>query len=224
MSNAQERGPQSIDQIAKDIVNNDPSNGKGRPGKTRSTGTLLKRPLTWGLLVVIVAIVVVVIVKSGSSTPGGPKTNTTGKTGNFASYVCHGTQTTLFSNINSDAVSNGGSQPSFSTHGKAYCLMYIQTYHWNKGTGSPPGTVGLVRVSGPAALAKYVSSLPAKATDQNGVPNVNLSSTVSISKPVVLDGEYSCTDSDPSTWSSDKASGGAGFCLVYANLALPPGN
>jgi hypothetical protein len=220
MSNAEDRS-RSIDEIAKNIVVNDPSNGKGRPGKGRPRDSILKRPVIWVLALVIIGIVLAVTLRSSPS-GGGHKTGK-GKTESFTGYVCHGTQITLFSNINSDAVSNGASKPSFSTHGKPYCLMYIQTYHWNKGTGSPPGTVGLVRVSGPAALAKSIASLPAKASDQNGVSNVNWYATVSITKPVILDGTYSCTDSDPATWSSDTASGGAGFCLVYANLAIPGG-
>jgi hypothetical protein len=211
MNDAQDQSARSIDEIAKDIVNNDRSNGKGRPGKESSRARFLKRPVTWVLFVAIVGIIVAVTLESGSS----------GK--NLAGYVCHGTQVTLFSNYNGDTVANGGSRPTFSTHGQAYCLMYVQTYHWNKGAGSPPGRVGLLQLSGPVALAKYVGSLPTKASaGSNGAANVNWYASVSISKPVILDGTYSCTDSDPSTWSSDKASGGAGFCLVYANLATAP--
>jgi len=224
MSNTQDRSPQSIDRIATDIVNNDPSNGKGRPGKNSSTGRFLKHPVIWVIALVIVGIVLAVTLKSGSSPASGTKPPG-GKTSNFSDYVCHGTQITLFSSVNAEAVSNGATEPTFSTHGKAYCLMYIQTYHWNDGHGSPPGTVGLVRVSGPAALAKNISSLRAKASaGSNGAANINWYASVSISKPVVLDGEYACTDSDPSTWSSNKASAGAGFCLVYADLAIPPGS
>ena len=32
--------------------------------------------------------------------------------------------------------------------------------------------------------------------------------------PYVLDGTYSCFDSDPRPWSEDAGSGGAGFCIV----------
>ncbi len=219
MNDGQGEGKSSIDGIARDIVDRDPSNGAGRPGKTGTKRSVLKRPSTWLGLVVLVAVGVVVGVFLGKgSSPGG------GRTGNFSSYVCHGTQQTLFDNVNADTVANGGLQPSFSTHGKAYCLMYIQTYHWNQAKGSPPGTVGLVRLSGPAALPKYIGSLAAKASaGQNGVPNVNWYASVSITKPVILDGRYSCADSDPATWSANQASGGDGFCIVYGNLAIPGG-
>lgn len=219
MNNAQDRNAQSIDEIARNIVNGDPSNAIGRPGKNRFTGGLLRKPVIWVAGAVVVATIVGIVLSLGNgSSLGGGATER-----GFAGYVCHGTQLTLFDNVNADAVSNGGSQPTFSTHGKAYCLMYIQTYHWNNGTGSPPGTIGLVRLSGPGAIPSYVGSLPAKTTaGENGAANVNWYASVSINKPVILDGAYSCTDSDPSTWSSNKASGGAGFCLVYADLAIPP--
>jgi hypothetical protein len=221
MNDSQDRGAKSIDKIAQDIVDADHSNGRGRPGKKGPKGRLLTRPAVWlaGFVVVaaIIGIVLSVTLKSGA--PSGGASTTRG----FVGYVCQGHQFTLFNNINADAVSNGGSPPTFTTAGKAYCLMYIQTYHWNSGAGSPPGTVGLVRVSGPAALPKYIGSLPAKSSPgSKGVPNVNWYVSVAITKPVILDGTYSCADSDPSTWSSDKASGNAGFCLVYADLAIPP--
>jgi len=219
MSNGQDRGERSIDEIAEAIVDSDPSNGSGRPGKNLSKSRFLKRPTTWvAALILLGAVVGVVVATSGHGSPAASG----GKIRSFAGYFCQGDQFTLFSNANAEAVSNGGSDPTFSTHGKAYCLMYVQTYHWNKGAGSPPGTVGVVRLSGPAKIPKYIASLPAKTSKgQNGAPNVNWFATVSIAKPVILDGTYACTDSDPSTWSSDKASGGGGFCLVYADLAMP---
>jgi PKD repeat protein len=40
-------------------------------------------------------------------------------------------------------------------------------------------------------------------------------------KPVVINGSYTCSDSDPTTWSQNQASGGAGFCKVYVTKAVP---
>jgi len=217
MNKPQNDNSPSIDGVARDIVDADPSNARGRPGKNGPAATLLRRRATWvmvSVLVVAIGAVLAVTLHGGSPAAGG-------KTHSFAGYVCHGTQVPLFDNVNAEAVSNGGSPPEFSTHGVAYCLMYIQTYHWNKGAGSPPGSVGLVRLSGPAALPKYIASLSAKASNSQGVPNVNWYVSVQISKPVILDGTYSCADSDPSTWSSDTASGGAGFCIVDGSLAVP---
>ena len=215
MSNPHNGNNPSIDGIARDIVEADPSNASGRPGKNGQASSLLGRRATKVvifLFVVAIGAVVAILVKGGS-----PSSKTHGS----ANYTCHGTQVRVFDNINAQAVSNGGTPPSFNTEGKAYCLMYIQTYHWNKGKGSRPGTVGLVRVSGPAALPKYIASLPAQASSSQSVPNVNWGTSVPITKRVILDGTYSCADSDPSTWSSDAASGGAGFCIVYGSLAVP---
>jgi hypothetical protein len=219
MNNPQNADAPSINGIAGDIVDADPSNGARRPGKNTAAAKLAKARFKWiAALVLVLAVGAVLAVTLHSATPAAG-----GKTHGFSGYVCHGTQATLFDNINAEAVSNGASRPTFSTHGMAYCLMYIQTYHWNKGAGSPPGSVGLVRLGGPAALPESIASLSAKASSSQGVPNVNWFASVPITKPVILDGTYSCADSDPSTWSSDKASGGAGFCIVYANLAVPPG-
>ena len=219
MSDPQNSTSPSIDAIARDIVDADPSNGTERPGKSAPARSLLKRRSTWALVLVLgIAIGAVLAL----TLHGGSPAAVSGKTHSFAGYLCHGTEAPLFDNINAEAVSNGGSPPTFSTHGMAYCLMYIQTYHWNKGTGSAPGSIGLVRVSGPAALPKYVASLPAKASSSQHVPNVNWGASISISKPVIIDGTYSCADSDPSTWSQDAASGGSGFCIVYGSLAVPP--
>jgi hypothetical protein len=216
MSSPHDRTSASIDAIAKNIVDADPSNGTGRPGKNVPATALLKRRGTWMVIVVLVAAIgaVLALTVHGSSPAAG------GKTHGFSGYVCHGTEAPVFDNINAEAVSNGGKPPTFSTHGLAYCLMYIQTYHWNKGTGSAPGRVGLVRVSGPAALPKYISSLAAKASSSQHIPNVNWGASVSITNKVIIDGSYSCVDSNPSTWSQDTASGGSGFCIVYGSLAV----
>lgn len=217
MNDGNHQGRASIDAIARDIVDRDPSNGAVRPGKIGSTRSVLRRPKTWvGLLVLAAIGIGLAVALGGHSSPGTAR--------GFSSYVCHGTQQTLFDNVNADSVASGGLRPTFSTRGKPYCLMYVQTYHWNKGKGSPPGTVGLVRLSGPVPLPKRIASLAAKASaGQGGVANVNWYASVSITKPVILDGTYSCADSDPATWSANKASGGDGFCIVYGNLAIPGG-
>jgi hypothetical protein len=124
MSNGQDRGERSIDEIAEAIVDSDPSNGSGRPGKNLSKSRFLKRPTTWvAALILLGAVVGVVVATSGHGSPAASG----GKIRSFAGYFCQGDQFTLFSNANAEAVSNGGSDPTFSTHGKAYCLMYVQT-------------------------------------------------------------------------------------------------
>lgn len=219
MNDAGDTSGEPIEEIASDIVRRDLGRSSGRPGKNAPVrGFTRARAIVLGVLAALVIGVVLALTLRGSGPPSGNNKVS------VAGYVCHGNEAALFDNINADAVSNGGSQPTFSTDGKAYCLMYVQTYHWNKGAGSAPGTLGLVRVSG-AALPKYVSDLPAKTSPgSNGASNVNWYANVSLTKPVILDGTYSCVDSDPATWSSDSASGGAGFCLVDASLAIRSGS
>ncbi|MBV8394678.1 MAG: PKD domain-containing protein [Actinobacteria bacterium] len=130
-------------------------------------------------------------------------------------YTCSGAQKKLLDSTNTGGVVNGGRPPSFITFGKAYCLTQITTYHWNNGQGAPPGTLSL------KTTGQTIGPFPAKASaGQGGAKNVNWYANVSTSKPVVLNGVYSCVDSDPSTWSSNQQSHGTGFCTVYGVPAV----
>ncbi len=42
----------------------------------------------------------------------------------------------IYDNFNVAGVDNGGSPPSFSTGGKAFCVDLMATYHWNGGKGA----------------------------------------------------------------------------------------
>jgi hypothetical protein len=139
-------------------------------------------------------------------------------------YTCSGAQTTLFDNWNLELVANGGTAPTFTTNGHAYCLASVSTYHWNGGQGSGAiGTIALQRTAGPAKLG--VSLPPTKAVGSagqgGGIVNWTVSSSTS-RDPVILDGSYTCVDSDPATWSSNLASNGLGFCQVYVLRATSP--
>jgi hypothetical protein len=149
-------------------------------------------------------------------------------------YACIGSQVKLFDNSNGQGVQNGGKPPSFGTYGTvgvgAYCLNSITTYHWNNGQGKKPGTIGLGPLSF-GALINPVAPRPATGSAGQGqAPNVNW--TVNYpggSGSVVISGIYTCQDSDPATWAQNQASGGKGFCQVYAtpafvnNFTLPSG-
>jgi hypothetical protein len=150
---------------------------------------------------------------------------TTALAGDSASnfdWTCSGATVTLLNNTNADAVANGGGAPTFSTHGKAYCVALIQTYHWNDGDGSPPGTLGLERLG--TAKTGFATSLgPYKAlasSGQNNAPNVNWYVNPPFTTPQVIDGTYTCDDSNPSSWSSNNTSGHQGFCIVRAVPAV----
>ncbi len=136
-----------------------------------------------------------------------------------AKYTCHGPQVSLFKNYNSGAVSNGGKSPGFTTHGKPYCLVWIQTYHWNNGQGATPGTLGLTgSLTNPVSPNKVA---PRKATNvpSGSVKNAGWIRNFNTSKPVIIDGHYACQDSSPSTWSQNAQSHGKGFCAVEVMAA-----
>ncbi|MBV8234635.1 MAG: hypothetical protein JO075_02925, partial [Acidimicrobiia bacterium] len=155
-----------------------------------------------------------------------PKTSTTPATN--TSYTCGGPETKILDTSNGFAVEDDGTAPSFSTNGKAYCVVQISTYHWNDGDGEPPGTIALE--SGKGTLGKWPATgsvgEPDPPTYPNGVPNANWTVTFSTStKPVVIDGTYKCVDSDPSTWSQNEEppSKGQGFCKIWVVPAKPAG-
>ncbi|HEX7626668.1 MAG TPA: PKD domain-containing protein [Gaiellaceae bacterium] len=135
-----------------------------------------------------------------------------------AGYKCTGPQVKLLDTTNGGGVLNGARQPSFITRGKPYCLVSITTYHWNNGLGKLPGTLGLSGPSGNVGPFKAKSS-----SGQNGAPNVNWFVNLSTAKPVVINGVYSCVDSDPASWSQNPQTHGTGFCIVVGVSAVKSG-
>ncbi|GEM_PF-1068334 len=136
----------------------------------------------------------------------------------FTAMKCQSPSTKLFDNSNGGGVFGGGKPPSFLTKGVSYCVMQLITYHWNKGIGSTPGTIGLTGING----TKVGSWQATGSTGQGGAKNVNWTANVSTtSKPVVINGVYSCVDSNPATWSEDSQTHGTGFCQVYVEKAVP---
>jgi hypothetical protein len=131
-----------------------------------------------------------------------------------------GTPFTLFDDSNTGGVSNGGTPPELSTKGHAYCLSSLTTYHWDNGHGARPGTIGLTTVARSAAIGATIGPFPAAGSSgQAGAADVNWTATVTT--PVVIQGNYTCADSSPGTWSEDQASGGHGFCTVMVRTATP---
>jgi hypothetical protein len=122
-------------------------------------------------------------------------------------------------------VSNGGTPPTFTTSGQAYCLVSISTYHWNDGNGAAPGTIALIGAQGTLGPFTAVGSAgSATTTYPSGVPNANWTATPgSPSQPVIISGTYTCQDSSPASWSQNATSGGAGFCEVQVEQAVQGG-
>ena len=143
------------------------------------------------------------------------------KIANPPQYKCVGKEITL-TDSNTESVQNGGTAPTFSTRGRTYCLIQIVDYHWNDGQGATPGTVGLTVVSGLGGAGNVIGPLPATGSaGQNDAQNVNWTGTAAQApQPVVINGHYSCLDSDPATWSQNTKSGGAGFCTLTVKRAI----
>jgi hypothetical protein len=125
---------------------------------------------------------------------------------------------TVFDNSNGGTVENGGTAPTFNTGGKAYCVVLLQTYHWNGGKGASHGTLGLKRVggAGPGGIGSLGPYKASASPGQNNAPNVNWYVYVQPpgAAPQVIDGTYTCEDSGAATWST-ASKGGPGFCMVY---------
>jgi PKD repeat protein len=156
---------------------------------------------------------------TGAPSPGpSPKPKPSG-------FSCSGPQLKLFDSSNTLGVLNGATPPTFSTKGTAYCVTSITTYHWNNGQGARPGKIGLGVISGLGGAGRVLG--PFKATGsagQGSAPNVNWTANIpSGTKPVVINGTYTCRDSDPKTWAQNTASRGHGFCIVYVTRALGSG-
>ncbi len=137
-------------------------------------------------------------------------------------YACTGARLTLFNNSNLFGVSGRGRPPSFSTAGRPYCLRALVTYHWNNGLGKVPGSLGLHVTSGLGGAGATLGPWKAAGSSgQGGEPDVNWSASPPAGNaPVVIDGTYTCLDSDPASWAQNPASGGHGFCQVYAVKAV----
>jgi hypothetical protein len=128
---------------------------------------------------------------------------------------CVGPPILLFDIWNTATVQNGGNSPLFSTGGQTYCLLSIDTYHWNGGLGATPGTIALGSSTGTLGPWSAVGSPGA-----GGAQNVAWTVTPGTpTQPVIINGAYLCLDSDPTTWSQNALSGGAGFCKVWVEKA-----
>ncbi len=119
-------------------------------------------------------------------------------------------RTVLFDNGNPQAVQNGGKPVTFSTHDKVYCLGFIQTYHWNYGTGAVPGKKAKLivkRVKGPAVsgIRKFRKAVALHALGSPGSNNVlNANWYAYTSTDVLIDGTYTCSDTGRKTWSTNQ--------------------
>jgi hypothetical protein len=114
----------------------------------------------------------------------------------------------IFNNWNLGGVDNSPScNPSF-TISQAHYITYIDTYHWNSGSGTAAGgTIGLRSDVG----TEYGPWKVETKSGQGGVPNAWWIAHPDATIPA---GTYTIIDSDPSTWSQNSESNGCGFSKV----------
>jgi hypothetical protein len=114
----------------------------------------------------------------------------------------------VFDNSNISDVANGGTSP-IVTFSQAQLITSIRTYHWNNAQGAPAGTHMLRRDDG-----MTFGPWPVVASSGfQGAPNVDWTSKPAVTVPA---GRYTVIDSNPSTWSQNTLSGGAGFVTIKA--------
>ena len=131
--------------------------------------------------------------------------------------------------FDTNAVVNGCIVPSFDTRalndaGTPWCLLNIQDYHYNDGAGATPGLIGLFDVLNDQTLSRgpwqsFHPSFGGGAFEWI----IDLSADAGPQGPVILDGVYQVTDTDPTTWSSDPLAGGICFTAVQVQQAIPGG-
>lgn len=99
--------------------------------------------------------------------------------------------------INIKEVFNGGTSPTV-TFKQSYYLTEITTYHWNKGNGTPAGTIALQDKNG-KTYGPWAATL---------VSGVDWTAKPSFTIPA---GSYTVIDSDPSTWAQNTDTAGQGM-------------
>jgi hypothetical protein len=116
----------------------------------------------------------------------------------------------IFDNWNKAGVGNGPTKPTQFSVSQATTITYMNTYHWNGGKGRPPGTIALRGSDGKT----YGPWQAAGTSGTGGAQNVNWVVKPNVTIPP---GTYTVVDSDPTTWSQNSGSGGAGFSSVQGH-------
>jgi hypothetical protein len=111
------------------------------------------------------------------------------------------------------AVQNGGEAPSFDVPAP-HTITEIMTYHWNDGTGAPPGEISLEAGDGTVYG-------PWQAVGKDGQGGVENAYWWVYPEEEIPAGTYTLIDSDPSTWSQNDETGGVGVALV---MGIPLGD
>jgi formylglycine-generating enzyme required for sulfatase activity len=123
-------------------------------------------------------------------------------------------ETKIFEIGNLGGVYNNPTSPTVINLDQSYMITKINTYHWNNGNGSKPGTIKLTDANGKT----YGPWQAVGSNGQGGVLNANWNTTPNIVLPA---GTYTVIDSEPSTWAQNSQSNGQGFVVV---MGYPSGS
>jgi hypothetical protein len=109
---------------------------------------------------------------------------------------------------NKDPVHNKPTHPSTFQIKVRQRLVYLMTYHWNRGKGvTPTGRIGVVHTSGQL----YGPWATRGRAGQGNVPNAYWECEPNV---ILEPGTYTVVDSDASTWAQNAASGHRGMFRV----------
>jgi hypothetical protein len=135
-----------------------------------------------------------------------------------------GQETVLFSVDSVAGVSNNPPAKTVFTLSKPGHLSKILTYHWNGGSGSPPGTIGL-RNAQTGAMAGRWTAAGSSGYDRTPGANWPLTSSAPPYRYWTVQpncdlpaATYEILDSDPATWSYTADTGNRGIAYVFGWL------
>ena len=115
-------------------------------------------------------------------------------------------ETTIYKNGNVYAVYNGATRPTFNLK-VTTLITKIMNYHWNNGRGAKPGTISLIHEDG----SIYGPWRANGRGGQGGAPDAYWDCAIDI---LLKPGTYQIVDSEPSTWSQNRRSNGAGMTEI----------
>ncbi len=111
------------------------------------------------------------------------------------------------STFNPSAVRNGPSVPVVVTTPKPILVRTIQTYHWNGGRGSSPGTIAIHGPNG-RVYGPWPAEGLANLSGKGGPPSLYWRVMPDLVLPA---GKYRIIDSDAGTWATNGQAGNRGF-------------
>lgn len=125
-----------------------------------------------------------------------------------SSVISEGENKVIFNNWNTGSVDNSPSCAPTFTLSEPQMITYIDTYHWNYGSGTNAGGTVVLRDHDGKEYGPWQVETK---SGQGGVPNAWW---IAHPNEVIPAGTYGVVDSEQSTWSQNAESEGCGFSKV----------